>query len=141
MSEPSEPPGEGLSPVVAAANAALRKAANHLSVVFCEGDKLLFMGDLESSEIHQVCSDLSGQGRSAFDVVIAPHHGTHWHRDLAGIHAKIVAASAGRRMARHFKHGQLKAMSKQCYSTWANGSIPIALARSWNWADVHPYRP
>ncbi len=73
---------DGLPPIVVKAHEKLRRAANHLSLSLFEDNRLLFMGDAESSQIIRRVSDLKSAGRTTFYAFVTPHHGTHWHNSL-----------------------------------------------------------
>lgn len=66
-----------LPDVVKKANDSLRKAANHLSLALFEYNGLLFLGDLEKSEIRKVVNYLESVGKKRFYAFVTPHHGTH----------------------------------------------------------------
>jgi hypothetical protein len=91
-----------LPPVVDATNKALRRAANRLSLSFLEDNAdLLFMGDLESSDIRAVVNSVLNLNRRYFDIFVTPHHGTHWHRTLLNLRCGFAISSCG---ARHYRN-------------------------------------
>jgi beta-lactamase superfamily II metal-dependent hydrolase len=99
------PPTEGqqakLPPVVRNANAALRDAANRMSLAFHEDNRLLFMGDLEESEIQAVARQLDGNCSRRFHAMITPHHGTHWHDELRCVRCDWAVSSIGPRLLKN----------------------------------------
>jgi len=113
-----------LPEIVARANQSLRAAANHLCLAFHEDNRLLFMGDLEYQEILQVVTELERKHRTHFAVIIAPHHGTHWHPALRRLTAHWVASSLGDRLIGNFRK-ELKSIGNICLATHTNGSIHV----------------
>lgn len=111
-----------LSEVVQKANKSLRKAANRLSIAFRQDYNILFLGDLESREINSVVTDLVRNHNVIFDILIAAHHGTHWHRSLESIETDICLASIGQ---------TLKSKIKYEYKRIAN-----KLVRTDEWGDI-----
>lgn len=90
-----------LSKEVKKANDSLRSAANHLSLALHQDNKFLFLGDLEGHEIEQVVQFLQKKGLRDFVIMITPHHGTHWQKDLDYINSLWVVSSVGRRLYRY----------------------------------------
>ena len=82
---------------------AQRVAANHLSLSFRIGDRVLSLGDLEAPEIRAVVADLISTGTTRFEHVLTAHHGTHWHQDCHHISARWAISSVGGRLIRHVK--------------------------------------
>ncbi len=82
--------------IISIANSALKSAANDLSLAFMCESALLFLGDLESSQIARVVGYLKTKSRTNFDVIIAAHHGTHWNEQLHHLSARNCFASVGR---------------------------------------------
>lgn len=89
-------PKTDLPDVVKQANKSLRAAANHLSLVLHNDDRLLFLGDIEKTEIKSVVSTLKKAGKCYFDTIITPHHGTHWHNNLYSLCCRRAVSSVGR---------------------------------------------
>lgn len=120
------------------ANKSLREAANHLSLAFHEDNKFLFMGDLEEHEIRSVVNLLAGKNRDQFFATIAPHHGTHWHKDLRKIHSFCTISSVGSGLFRHLSP-DYKLMSDICLITHLNGDVevPVLLPQ---WYGMRPWR-
>lgn len=108
------------------ANDSLRRAANHLSLAFHQDNRLLFMGDLESHEIVKVVHHLLREDRDHFVVTIAPHHGTHWHRELGRLHSRWVMSSVGEGLFRHVSP-EFKSMCDSHLVTHLNGDIEVPL--------------
>lgn len=115
INELTEFSGE-LSEVVQKANNSLRKAANRLSIAFRQDDNILFLGDLESREINSVVTDLVNNNNIAYDILIAAHHGTHWHNSLEDIEVDICLASIGQTLKRHIKY-EYKTISNKLVRT------------------------
>ncbi|MGH2666187.1 hypothetical protein [Flavobacterium sp.] len=113
-----------LSEIVQKANKSLRKASNRLSIAFRQDDNLLFLGDLESSEINSVVTDLVNNHNTVYDILIAAHHGTHWHRSLTSINANICLASIGQTLKRNIKY-EYKGISNKLVRTDEWGDIII----------------
>jgi beta-lactamase superfamily II metal-dependent hydrolase len=86
------------------ANDSLRKAANRLSIAFKQADNLLFLGDLEKKEIKSVINNLVSADDKYFEVLITPHHGTHWDDSLKSIKAKLCLVSVGTTLRKHVKY-------------------------------------
>lgn len=89
---------EKVSDILDTANRSLRNAANRLSVAFKQNDRLLFLGDLEQEEIESVTKDLVSDGNTGFEIIVAAHHGTHWHDNLLKFQSDICIASVGGRL-------------------------------------------
>jgi beta-lactamase superfamily II metal-dependent hydrolase len=113
-----------LSEVVQKANKSLRKAANRLSIAFRQDDNILFLGDLERREIHSVVTDLKKNHNVVYDILIAAHHGTHWHRSLNSINADICLASIGKTLKRNIKD-EYKGICNKLVRTDEWGDIKI----------------
>lgn len=123
INELTEFDGE-LSEVVQKANKSLRKAANRLSIAFRQDDNILFLGDLESSEIKYVVDDLVSNKNVVYDILIAAHHGTHWHRSMEGISVDICLASIGQTLKSKIKY-EYKSISNKLVRTDEWGDIII----------------
>jgi beta-lactamase superfamily II metal-dependent hydrolase len=54
-----------------------------MCLVLAESDRLLFMGDIERTQIKRVVRDLVYQGATNYSALVTPHHGTHWDESLA----------------------------------------------------------
>ncbi len=70
------------------ANKKLGNVANRLSIAFYEEHKnLLFLADLKAMEINFVIQILQEILRSPLnlDILITPHHGTHWSEALESV--------------------------------------------------------
>jgi hypothetical protein len=116
--------GGELSDVVQKANKSLRKAANRLSVAFRQDDNILFLGDLESREINSVVTELVNNKNIVYDILIAAHHGTHWHRSLEDINVEICLASIGQTLKSKIKY-EYKKIAKHLVRTDEWGDIVI----------------
>lgn len=125
-----------LPPIVKKANKSLADAANHMSLVLCEDNRFLFLGDAEGFEIKQITDELISSGRRDFYVLITPHHGTHWHRSLTNLRCVWAIASNGKKL--HAKMKPFKFISQRTLTTFVNGEImipaypmPWEVASSW----------
>lgn len=87
------------------ANRSLRAVANRLSLAFHSDSLLLFMGDLEANEINQVVKQLEIKSRMSFQVMLTPHHGTHWGKQLTNLSANVAISSVGDRLIKHIEPG------------------------------------
>lgn len=97
--------------------------ANSLSIVLKADDSLLFMGDLEQPEIEQVIEILKAEYRfNHTQLLIPPHHGTHWHERMLDIFAAKIMISAGKGMSNFFKR-ELLTITNVCNSTYTSGTI------------------
>lgn len=112
---------EELPQSVKAANEGLRRAANHLSIALAQCDNILFMGDLENSDIPQVV-DYLGRRRNYFHLLVTPHHGTHWHSDLGNIRCAYSVSSNGTRSHAR-KKDAFKYISSWSLNTYDCGDI------------------
>lgn len=92
-----------MPPEIETANKSLRNAANSLSIVFRQEDNVLFLGDIEN-EFETIVSDLRDKKAMNYDIIIAAHHGTHWHKSLNEMSCDICLASAGNNMRKHIKY-------------------------------------
>jgi hypothetical protein len=113
-----------LPEVVKKANESLRAAANHLSLAFMEDNRLLFLGDLESHEIKKVVRTLKQRESLRFQVLITPHHGTHWQRDLTQIRCIWAVSSVGPKL---FKKSspEYKKIADRCCVTYLLGDVEL----------------
>jgi ribonuclease BN (tRNA processing enzyme) len=84
--------------VVKEANYSLRRAANHLSLAFYESNNFLFLGDTENFEIKQIINYLLNRNCNEFYVLITPHHGTHWNKELYNIKCSCSISSNGKNL-------------------------------------------
>ena len=101
-----------LSKTTKTASDSLRKAANRLSIAFRQDDNILFLGDLEEREIKSVVSDLKNDNNLVYDILIAPHHGTHWHDSLKSISCEFCLVSVGQKLRKHIKYNYLGISNK-----------------------------
>ncbi len=77
------------------ANKSLQDAANRLSLAFHSDHSLLFMGDLEPNEINNVVTVLEKKSRNTFRIMLTPHHGTHWGKELYNLSVDFAVSSVG----------------------------------------------
>ncbi len=120
-------PTRELPPIVARANKSLRLAANHLSLAFHAGSRLLFLGDLERNEIKQVVAELQRRHRTNFLITITPHHGTHSHADLLRLRSILAISSLGSRLIRYLRpeYKTKSSFARLCLSTHRDGNIHV----------------
>ena len=85
------------------ANESLRRAANRLSLAFRIDSQLLFLGDLESKEINAVVNNLEVEQRLRFPIMLTPHHGTHWGKEMKKLSIDVVASSVGKKLFKKVK--------------------------------------
>jgi len=123
-----------LSEFVNKANNSLRKAANRLSIAFRQDDNILFLGDLESSEIKSVVTDLVANNNVIYDIMIAPHHGTHWHRSLTSISADLCLVSVGQKLKAKIKK-EYKGICKRFVRTDEWGDLKLRKRSPISWFD------
>jgi len=106
------------------ANKSLKHAANHLSLAFRYNNQILFLGDLESSELRQISNYLSVSNLTHYLIIITPHHGTHWHNALSQLSTIYAISSVGPNLFPKIKP-EFKQISDICLYTYANGDIEI----------------
>lgn len=106
-------------------NDKLRKAANHLSIAFRQEDNILFLGDLEPKELEIICEELDANKQTHYDILIAPHHGTHWHEKMKQLKCDYALASIGSSLVCNIKQEELSTISKCFLRTDCYGSINI----------------
>ncbi len=130
-------PRADLPEVVKQANKSLRAAANHLSLAFRSGNRMLFMADLEPYEIRKVVRTLQNQELVHFLALITPHHGTHWHKDLSNLRAWWAVSSIGNRLIEKAS-SNFKMISDQSLFTHLTGDIEIPLVAPPSWCRPCP---
>lgn len=106
------------------ANKSLRRAANDFSLALSEDNRFLFLGDLENYELKQVIANLVSEGKKRFYVLITPHHGTHWHRNLNKINCIYSLSSTGRILISYL-NSNYKNISKMPFCTYTNGDLLV----------------
>lgn len=128
----------GLPVSVKKANDSLKKAANDLSLVICEDNRLLLLGDTQNREIKQIVGYLKKKNRSKFHTLVTPHHGTCWNNSLNDIRCIYSVTSNGSSLYCKMKP-YFKSISQRSFATYINGDvvIPIYLEenrryRQWN---------
>ncbi|MGB4655390.1 MAG: hypothetical protein WBH98_08165 [Bacteroidales bacterium] len=103
-------------------NDELRGIANRISLAYCN-NQLLFLGDLEANEIDNALEyNLSVSNNSYWDMVILPHHGTHWGKEMSNIRCKVAVSSLGNRLKNYWKIKN-KSIADENYLTYYNGRI------------------
>ncbi len=106
-------------------NGEIKGVCNHLSLAFFETNKrILFLGDLEKNEIAKICDKLESKGISNFEILITPHHGTHWHDRLKNLKFEYSVSSIGDNLTRYFKQ-QFLCVSQHCLLTSCFGDLIV----------------
>lgn len=106
-------------------NDKLKKAANHLSIAFRQEDNILFLGDLESKELEIICKELDANNQTHYDILVAPHHGTHWDEKMKQLKCDYALASIGHSIVHNIKQEELSSISKCFLRTDCYGAINI----------------
>lgn len=106
-------------------NDKLKKAANHLSIAFRQEDNILFLGDLESKELEIICKELDANNQTHYDILVAPHHGTHWQEKMKQLKCDYALASIGHSLVHNVKQEELSSISKCFLRTDCYGAISI----------------
>ena len=83
---------------------------------FRQDDNILFLGDLESREINSVVTDLVNNNNIVYDILIAAHHGTHWHSSLNAIEVDICLVSIGQTLKKRIRY-EYKTISNKLVRT------------------------
>lgn len=108
--------------LVSHVNKKLRGVANRISLAYCN-NQLLFLGDLEPNEInHSLDYNFSVLKNSYWDLVILPHHGTHWGKKMSEIECKVAISSLGSKLKKNWVLKN-KSIAEENYLTHFNGSI------------------
>ncbi len=118
------------------ANKSLRDVANHLCLAFRDDGGFLFFGDAEPHEIVKIVGSLKEGGQEYFHVIVAPHHGTHWHDDLLHLRSRFLAASNGPKATGDWKPNYKK-IANHALSTHIQGDLVIPQLRE-SWEPLHP---
>ncbi len=101
----------------------LKKAANMMSIVIHMDNRLLFMGDI-SKYIEQIVEKLDEKNRTHFQVMIPPHHGTHWDDAMEDLSTNWAVSSAGNRDSGNLKF-EYKSISDNYLLTLFNGDVRL----------------
>ncbi|NMD00212.1 MAG: hypothetical protein GYA62_10885 [Bacteroidales bacterium] len=75
-------------------NKTFRKVANYFSLAFRLDNDILFMGDLEESDIGIILENIE-KDDNHYRVLITPHHGTHWNDNFYKFQFKYAISSEG----------------------------------------------
>jgi hypothetical protein len=118
-----------LPPEVEEANDAIKDAANHLSLAFNVGNRLLCFGDQESRELPDIISELKQNGYARFQLMKTPHHGTHWNSALSDIHTRLAVSSVG---SLEYLKSEFKSICDSHWVTYLNGDLRFP---PYNFAD------
>jgi beta-lactamase superfamily II metal-dependent hydrolase len=125
-----------LPPAVERANWALRRAANRISLCFCEeqGD-FISWGDLRALEIRYVIDYCLANALQTFGILVTPHHGTRWSQHFKKIRCERAVSSCGKKLFPSVI-SRYKEISKAHYVTWITGDVPFQRIRG-HWYQ-HP---
>lgn len=105
-------------------NKTFRKVANYFSVAFRLDNDILFMGDLEESDIGIILENIEKDGNH-YRVLITPHHGTHWNDNFYKFHFKYAISSEGSKYFGYLKPGFGRVSS--CFKcTYLCGDIALS---------------
>ena len=114
-----------LPPQVERANWLIRKAANRLSLCFCETQgEYISLGDIRAREIKQVIDTCLANGLSSFGILVTPHHGTRWNQALLEVRCERAVSSCGPRLLLSVV-SYFKEISNVHYVTWLTGDLPF----------------
>lgn len=111
---------DGISDEVKELNKEFRDVANRMSVAFKINNELLFLGDLEKNELLRVMNKLDGYHN--YKILLNPHHGTHWQKNLNRLNVNYSISSIGHKLIRNFNQ-MFKTISHNTLSTYCNGDI------------------
>jgi beta-lactamase superfamily II metal-dependent hydrolase len=101
----------------------LHDVTNRFSICLYDRDKFLFLGDLEAQEINTCITYLKGKYQiNHVTTLAAPHHGTHWGKELNNIYAKQIICSNGKQRISGFDE-RFKHISERCLHTFLHGTI------------------
>ena len=106
------------------ANESLRRAANRLSLAFRIDSQLLFLGDLESKEINTVVNNLEAEQRLRFPIMLTPHHGTHWGKEMQKLAVDVAASSVGKKLFKKVKP-DYKCIADHHLITYTEGEVVL----------------
>lgn len=118
----SPEPGNPLSRTGKDANSALRGVANELSLAFRCEQSFLSLGDVSRRMLKKIVGYLDDANAMDFEIMIAPHHGTHWHKSLKRIRAEFTFVSNGSRLWKKYCQG-FSSISKHVQATYVTGDI------------------
>lgn len=91
----------------------------HISDV---GDGLC-LGRLDASKVKDNTSELICTERSKIFVAVPPHHGTHWHENLANMSYFLALFANGRKLVS--RNQPFKTIAQRALSTFVNGETTI----------------
>jgi hypothetical protein len=91
---------------------------------------------LEEREIRDVARLLDSKERKHFLIMIAPHHGTHWHDEMRKLRCCNVVSSVGKSLVAKVAQGY-KEIATHNFCTFVNGDIWLAPTEfscpAWRW--------
>lgn len=115
-----------LSSNIQRANRVIKSAANHISLVMVEEDNLLFLGDVDKEEIREIIYCLFLQDKRYFNVIITPHHGTHWDDSLYNLRCLYSITSNGRKNVSKMSPN-FKKIAYISLATFSNGDLLVPI--------------
>jgi beta-lactamase superfamily II metal-dependent hydrolase len=103
-------------------NSDLRDIANRISLAYCNS-QLLFLGDLESHEINKSLDYTFKKHKNKYwDIILFPHHGTHWGKEMENISGEIGVSSIGKTLFKNWEEKNKKIVNFN-HLTHCNGSF------------------
>lgn len=100
---------------------------NQWSIAFRTDDDILFLGDLNASQINSVCENINPPYK--LDIIVAAHHGTHKGQRLFGLHTNVTLASIGRRLRKTLTYQEANPVyikiSNNYRETYTEGDIMV----------------
>jgi beta-lactamase superfamily II metal-dependent hydrolase len=114
---------ESLKTSIAKLSKELHDTTNCFSICLYDHDKFLFLGDLKPQEINHCIVHLKKKYIiNHVTTLAAPHHGTHWGKELNNIYAKQIICSNGKQRISGFDE-RFKHISERCLHTFLHGNI------------------
>lgn len=107
---------------IVAAHRLVRSAANNLCLGFHVDTQLLFLGDIAGRQLKHVVSRLRAAHALNFDVCLAAHHGTLWHREMERVRADHLFVSNGPKLYPKFRR-EWTMVSRQIRMTRLHGDL------------------
>jgi len=106
-------------------NRSLRNIFNKLSLAFRYDGNLLFLGDLEGEQLGIICRELISKNYLNYEIIIAPHHGTHKSKLLEKLSSVYYVSSVGKNLIKSVKYDIGKRISSISWVTIFNGDMVI----------------
>lgn len=101
-------------------NDEFKEVANRISLAFKINNDFLFLGDLEKNELKNVMKKLDGY--HYYNVLLNPHHGTHWEDSMYRLKTKYSISSIGKTLIKNYAH-EFKSISSISLATYCSGNI------------------